>query len=816
MSLPALTLVYRGTADSYSLEVSFDDDRVVREKFTPGSSTPLTSIATQDECLRNATLGPLLNAGTFELVYTPGTLEASDTTGGVKDSVRVATTGALAANTRTNNTLIADAVGALGNIDGVAVAVGDRILVKNEGTGANRGIYRVTVLGDGSTRWQMERTSDFNDSLELMGGCLVPVLTGTVNGKQAWMLTTTGTITVNSTSLTFERVLGMTVASDSTFLIQDEADPTKQGGFDVGTNVGAGQTRTIAFANENVDLTPDSGTYPRATTAPKPPVRVATTVPLPAYTRATNVITANANGALPSIDGVSLSVSDRVLLKNGAADADNGIYTVTDLGSGGTPFILTRATDFNTSAKAGRGVLIPVIEGAVNRAKTFQHTTAAAVTLNTTALVFEDPTQTRAMKLPVRLATVVALAAYTRTGNVITANANGAMANVDGVAPAVGDRILLKNGAANADNGIYVVRDLGSGGTPFILDRAADMDVGTDIFPGLLVLVQAGTENGLKVFTLIATSPITINTTALVFDLLPTLNPQPVRMATHTTLAAYTRTANVIQANGNGVMADVDGVTPVVGDRILLKNGAAGADNGIYRVRDIGTAGTPFILDRAIDFDTLLDTQGGGLIPVLQGTVNAGLWQHTTTGTVVINTTALTFVKVGGQKGLLYRTTLAANSNITGNGADTTETNYVHTALVLPLGIINTARRQIRFRGIVEVVGQNAADTIRIRVRMTDGTGALLWDSGAINAPADTVFSFSGMYQLQAVGAAGELMGEALGYNPIGSALVRTGDDNAAVDTTAARNLVVTTVPGSNNAGNIYNLRHFECEVWSE
>lgn len=84
---------------------------------------------------------------------------------------------------------------------------------------------------------------------------------------------------------------------------------------------------------------------------PKASVRAATTAALPAVTYnngASGVgatLTADANGALASQDGVSLIVGNRLLVKNQAAALQNGIYTVTDLGSGGTPFILTRATD---------------------------------------------------------------------------------------------------------------------------------------------------------------------------------------------------------------------------------------------------------------------------------------------------------------------------------------------------------------------------------------------------------------------------------------------------------------------------------------
>ena len=54
--------------------------------------------------------------------------------------------------------------------------------------------------------------------------------------------------------------------------------------------------------------------------------RVATTAALPANTRVLNVLTANVNGALPAIDGIAISVADRVLVKNEALGQNNGSY----------------------------------------------------------------------------------------------------------------------------------------------------------------------------------------------------------------------------------------------------------------------------------------------------------------------------------------------------------------------------------------------------------------------------------------------------------------------------------------------------------
>lgn len=119
----------------------------------------------------------------------------------------------------------------------------------------------------------------------------------------------------------------------------------------------------------------------------KDSVRVVTDAALPAYTRTGDVITASANGAL-TVDGVAVAVNDRVLVKNGAAGADNGIYDVTATGSGVAAYVLTRSSDANTNAKVTTGMYSFVSEGTNNADSAFVLTTNDAITLNTTALTF--------------------------------------------------------------------------------------------------------------------------------------------------------------------------------------------------------------------------------------------------------------------------------------------------------------------------------------------------------------------------------------------------------------------------------------------
>ena len=244
---------------------------------------------------------------------------------------------------------------------------------------------------------------------------------------------------------------------------------------------------------------------------------LATRAPLAAYTRAGNTITANSNGVMADIDGVTPAAGTRFLLRDGAAGADNGPYSVDSVGSAGSKWSATRVAEWDTSAEAVPGTLMVVTRGAGYADHVFQVLTDGPITLNTTALAIESVTYTGCV-LPARVTTAAALAAYTRAGNTITANANGAIAAVDGVTLAAGDRLLLRHGAAGADNGLWEVTQVGSAGTPFVLTRTVDADTSAKVKPGLLVTVSEGSAaNQDTLWVLTKDGPITINNTSITF-----------------------------------------------------------------------------------------------------------------------------------------------------------------------------------------------------------------------------------------------------------------------------------------------------------
>jgi hypothetical protein len=101
-------------------------------------------------------------------------------------------------------TLTANSNGAL-VVDGHTMATDERLLVKNQTTGAQNGIYVVTATGDGSNPFILTRATDADNSPsgELAYGDFCFVQTGTVNAGFGYIVNTTGSITVGTTAISY-------------------------------------------------------------------------------------------------------------------------------------------------------------------------------------------------------------------------------------------------------------------------------------------------------------------------------------------------------------------------------------------------------------------------------------------------------------------------------------------------------------------------------------------------------------------------------------------------------------------------------------
>jgi hypothetical protein len=123
-----------------------------------------------------------------------------------KPSAAAATVAALSpANTYSGGVLTATGNGVL-TVDGYATVLNDYVLVKNEATGANNGLYKVTTAGTASVPYVLTRAVEMDASAEFTGA-FVFVENGTVNASSGWVQTAIAP-TVGSTSISFTQFSG--------------------------------------------------------------------------------------------------------------------------------------------------------------------------------------------------------------------------------------------------------------------------------------------------------------------------------------------------------------------------------------------------------------------------------------------------------------------------------------------------------------------------------------------------------------------------------------------------------------------------------
>jgi len=127
----------------------------------------------------------------------------------VKDSVYLATTAALPTSTYSNGagTITGDSNGAL-SVDGVAVTLNDRILVKDQASAVQNGIYKVTATGAADAAFVLTRAPDADTAAELTGGTFFFVEAGSTNADNGYVATHNGIPTFGTTNITFSQFSG--------------------------------------------------------------------------------------------------------------------------------------------------------------------------------------------------------------------------------------------------------------------------------------------------------------------------------------------------------------------------------------------------------------------------------------------------------------------------------------------------------------------------------------------------------------------------------------------------------------------------------
>jgi len=297
---------------------------------------------------------------------------------------------------------------------GGAVTLAGTLNVANGGTGANS--LTGYVKGSGTSAFTASATIPGSDISGDISGNAANV-TGTVavaNGGTG-ATTLTGYVKGSGTSaMTASATIPNTdITGLGTMSTQNASGVAITGGAIDGTTIGgttpaAGTFTSVAMTTGTVSTTPSSNNdiankayvdnLAAAGLTYHQPVQAATTQTLAAQTGGTVTYNNGAAGvgatltlsvALTVLDGYTLVTGDRILVKDEATQANNGVYTIN-----AAKTILTRSTDANTYGP-GTGQLslndyFFTQNGTVNRGVAFVMTTPGTITFGTTAIVFAE------------------------------------------------------------------------------------------------------------------------------------------------------------------------------------------------------------------------------------------------------------------------------------------------------------------------------------------------------------------------------------------------------------------------------------------
>lgn len=205
-------------------------------------------------------------------------------------------------------------------IDGVTVSVNDRVLVYQQTTQTQNGIYVVTNVGSGSTNWVLTRASDantyvINSANGLSEGSTVFVQQGATGAGESYTCNTAGVITFGTTNITFAQISSAQIYS-------------------------AGTGLTLSGTQFSITNTGTAGTYGSASQVP--------------------VFVTNAQGQVTSVTNTNIAINGSAVSGNitgQAGSVANALTAGSFLTSGGTyngsaaRTFAVDATDANTASK---------------------------------------------------------------------------------------------------------------------------------------------------------------------------------------------------------------------------------------------------------------------------------------------------------------------------------------------------------------------------------------------------------------------------------------------------------------------------------
>jgi len=494
------------------------------------------------------------------------------------------------------------------------------------------------------------------------------------------------------------------------------------------------------------------------------------------------------SSAPASIDGVTLSVDDVVLLKNQGTGSQNGVYNFN-----GAASALTRNITMDTSAKAVPGMLISVSEGTINNDSLWMLTTNGPITLGVTALVFQTQGTGYDTQPKARAATTADI------------SISSAPASIDGVTLSVNDIILLKNQTAGATNGVYNFN-----GTASALTRNVTMDSSVKAVPGMLISVSEGSVNNDSLWMLTTNGPITLGTTPLVFQTLGG-DTGPGGLTTQVQFnnaGAFGGSANLTVNTGTGALTAAQLLTASAGINLsgatspLQVGGSAGTANMV--LASAGAATTPtWTATPTITGTNFTSIPNGALSnsSVTIGSTAVSLGATVTTFAGLVSVTSTTFV--GALTGNADTATSAGSAT---NATNTAITDDVATAATMyPTWVTantgnlpqKTTSTKLTFNpstGMLSSTGFTGALTGNADTATTAGSATNATNIGI----TDDVATAATMYPLWATANTGNLPAKVtstkLTFNPSTGMLSSTGFTGALTGSATALKSASTSI----------------------
>lgn len=689
--------------------------------------------------------------------------------------VKVATTVALASSSYTNGTsgigatLTESTNGVLAAIDGYTPVVGDRILIKNQATTFQNGIYSITNAGTAITPWILTRSTDSDTAAKISIG-FVGVDQGATNTGTFWNTNFTSANTIGTTALTYS---AFTSGSGAAITVTD--DTTTNANYYPSLSLAtSGTLSAVKTSSTKLSFNPSSGILTASAISSASGSQLGTTY---------NILKTN-NPAYPALvtQGSASQTANLQEWQNSAGTVlsmvnQNGVFvglsgfagtSFTSLGGSGGKITLDNSTVLMTAATAAQTP--STIQGVAGQTADLLQIKNSSGTV--VSRIASDGGIEAANGIFAGYGSYAAFSAVTTAGFLVGSPGNPGLI-VRGATAQTADLLQLQN-----SSGSSLVKVDAYGQLYSVQQQITQTNAGA--IPLQITGAPLQTADLLQIKN---------NAGTLLANVDALGNASFANQYSSRVKAASTASLTVTYSNGTaGVGATltnagaqvafaIDGYTAVVGDRILIKDQATGFQNGIYTITNIGSGASNWVLTRATDSDTA-PKLAAGLTAVDKGITNTGTyWKTSFSSTNVIGTDGMTWTPFTSGTGAAATITddnsTNANYYLTLSTTNTGSLSAIKTASTKltfnpSSGILTTAALTVNgaatFNGSLTVNGNT--DKVRVRIATTS-TGTLATSfangqtvDGVILATGDRILiknqatsSENGIYTVNASGA---------------------------------------------------------------